>query len=126
MMHPPVRNATQGAYFVAAFFSGVAFGGMSIVFKELLEGIGCFLGGFCLSMWLLTLMAGGLLTGSGVKAGFIIAISFGCYALSLSPYTRLYALVPSTALAGATAFTLGVDCFSRAGLKEFWLYIWGK
>lgn len=96
------------------------------MFKELTEGLGCLLGGFCLSMWLLTLTPGGLITESGSKAGFIIALSAGPYALSYSSYTRLYVLVPSNAIAGATAFTLGVDCYSRAGWKEFWLYLWGK
>jgi hypothetical protein len=33
-------------------------------------------------------------------------------------------LIGSTAFSGATALTLGIDCFSRAGLKEFWFYLW--
>jgi hypothetical protein len=41
-------------------------------------------------------------------------------------YTRPYALMASTAFAGSTAAVLGIDCFSRAGLKEFWLYTWGE
>lgn len=48
------------------------------------------------------------------------------YALSFSHYTRPHALIISTAISGGTAVALGVDCFSRAGLKEFWLYNWGK
>ncbi|RYP62568.1 hypothetical protein DL770_009565 [Monosporascus sp. CRB-9-2] len=27
--------------------------------------------------------------------------------------------------AGATVTVLGIDCFTRAGLKEYWAYIWG-
>lgn len=125
-MDPPARDAVQGAYVVAVFFTGVTFGGMSLVFKELTEGLGCLLGGFCLSMWLLILRPGGLLAGSANKTGFIAAISVASYASSFSHYTRTYALIPSTAIAGSTAFTLGVDCYSRAGMKEFWLYLWGK
>ncbi|KAL1967691.1 hypothetical protein VTN77DRAFT_2948 [Rasamsonia byssochlamydoides] len=124
VMSPPVSNAVQGAYFVAAFFTGVIFGALSLVFKELTEGLGCLLGGFCLSMWILALKAGGLLTSSGIKAGFIAAFCVASYALSFSSYTRPYALIGSTAFAGGTAAVLGIDCFSRAGLKEFWLYIW--
>jgi hypothetical protein len=26
----------------------------------------------------------------------------------------------------ATAIILGIDCFTRAGYKEFWIYVWGK
>ncbi|OJJ48263.1 hypothetical protein ASPZODRAFT_1548389 [Penicilliopsis zonata CBS 506.65] len=124
VMSPPIHPAIQGAYLVAVFFTGVTFGGLSIVFKELTEGLGCLLGGFCMSMWLLTLKPGGLLTGAGTKSGFIGAISVGVYALSFSHHTRPYALIFSTSFAGGTVLALGIDCFSRAGLKEFWLYIW--
>ncbi|KAF9894064.1 hypothetical protein FE257_009037 [Aspergillus nanangensis] len=124
VMNPPVRVAVQGAYLVAVFFTGITFGALSIVFKELTEGLGCLLGGFCISMWLLCLKPGGLLTESNPKSGFIGAISVGIYALSFSHYTRPYALMGSTAAAGGTAVALGIDCFSRAGLKEFWLYVW--
>jgi hypothetical protein len=35
-------------------------------------------------------------------------------------------LIVCTSISGATALVLGIDCYSRAGLKEFWLYIWGE
>jgi hypothetical protein len=125
-MSPPVTNAVQGGYLVAVFFTGAVFGGLSLVFKEICEGLGCLLGGFCLSMWFLALKSGGLLTESGPKAGMIIAFTVGFYLLSFSHYTRAYGLIGCTSFSGATALVLGVDCYSRAGLKEFWLYIWGK
>lgn len=77
-------------------------------------------------MWLLVMKSGGLITQSGGRIGLIVALSAGSYALSFSHYTRPYGLMASTAFAGGTAFVLGVDCYTRAGLKEFWLYIWGK
>ncbi|KAE8336338.1 hypothetical protein BDV24DRAFT_178599 [Aspergillus arachidicola] len=123
-MNPPVRVAVQGAYLVAIFFTGVTFGALSLVFKELTEGLGCLLGGFCSSMWLLSLKSGGLLTQTDSKSGFIGAISVAFYALSFSHYTRPYGLMVSTGISGGTAVALGIDCFSRAGWKEFWLYIW--
>ena len=126
VMSPPVTNAVQGAYLVAVFSTGLTFGALAIVFKELTEGLGCLFGGFCFSMWLLTLKPGGLLTETSPKSGFIAAISVAFYALSFNHHTRPYGLIVSTGFAGGTAVTLGVDCFSRAGLKEFWLYIWGK
>ncbi|GAQ09299.1 hypothetical protein ALT_6620 [Aspergillus lentulus] len=124
VMNPPVRVAVQGAYLVAIFFTGVTFGALSIVFKELTEGLGCLLGGFCVSMWLLCLRPGALLTDTNAKAGFIGAISVTFYALSFSHHTRPYGLIVSAAVSGGTAVALGIDCYSRAGLKEFWLYIW--
>lgn len=39
--------------------------------------------------------------------------------------TKPYAIIFACSFSGATSVVLGIDCFSRAGLKEFWLYIWG-
>ncbi|KAL4916797.1 hypothetical protein BDW62DRAFT_185244 [Aspergillus aurantiobrunneus] len=124
VMNPPVRAAIQGAYLVAIFFTGITFGALAIVFKELAEGLGCLLGGFCTSMWLLSTKSGGLLTETDAKSGFIGAISLGFYAVSFSHYTRPYGLIASTSIAGGMAVALGIDCYSKAGLKEFWLYLW--
>ncbi|KAJ5836577.1 Golgin subfamily A member 7/ERF4 [Penicillium robsamsonii] len=125
VMSPPVSNAVQGGYLVAVFFTGAVFGGLSLVFREICEGLGCLLGGFCLSMWFLALKAGGLLSEGGPRAGMIIAFTVGFYSLSFSHYTRPYGLIGCTSFSGATAMVIGIDCYSRAGLKEFWLYIWG-
>ncbi|KAK5628010.1 hypothetical protein RRF57_003725 [Xylaria bambusicola] len=123
-MVPPVPVAIEGAYVVAAVVSGLIIGGASIVFREITEGLGCLLGGFCVSMWLLTLKAGGLLPSTTPKIIFIIAFTVGSYAFYFSRYTRPYAQIGLMSFAGATVTVLGIDCFSRAGLKEFWAYIW--
>lgn len=124
VMHPPVRDAIQGAYFVAVFMTGCVFAGGALIFKEVTEGLGCLLGGFCLGMWFLTLKSGGIVSGS-ISVGILLAIFCVMgWGLSFSKYTRDYAIIGSTSFAGATALTLGIDCFSRAGYKEFWLYIW--
>ncbi|CAI7669377.1 unnamed protein product [Penicillium pancosmium] len=115
----------QGGYLVAVVVTGAVFGGLALVFKEITEGLCCLLGGFCIGMWLMTVKAGGLVTESGAKVGFIIAFSAGFYCLSFSHYTRSYGSMVCTSFGGATALVLGIDCFSRAGLKEFWLYVWG-
>jgi hypothetical protein len=126
VMSSPVSNGIQGGYLVAVVVTGAIFGGIALVFREITEGLSCLLGGFCIGMWLMTLKPGGLITGDGAKAGFILAFAGGFYCLSWSHYTRAYGSMLCTAFAGATALVLGIDCFSRAGLKEFWLYIWGK
>lgn len=125
-MNPPVSNGVQGGYLVAIFFTGAIFGGIALVFKEITDGLGCFLGGFCVGMWLLTLKSGGLVINGGAKVGLVVAFAVAFYCLSFSNNTRSYGLILCTAFSGATAAVLGIDCFSRAGLKEFWLYIWGK
>lgn len=51
-------------------------------------------------------------------------MSAGGYSLSFSHYTRTHGLIASIAFSGATAAILGIDCLARAGLKEFWLYLW--
>ncbi|KAI9837457.1 MAG: hypothetical protein M1819_007105 [Sarea resinae] len=124
VMNPPVRNAIQGAYVVACVVTGVVFGALAVIFMEITEGLGCLLGGFCLSMWFLCLKHGGLIASKGGRGGLIAGLTLAAYSLSFSHYTRPYGLIGCTSFAGATVIILGIDCFSRAGLKEFWLYIW--
>lgn len=123
-MNPPVSKAIQGAYFVAVLMTGVVFGGGSCLFADVTEGLGCLLGGFCLSMWFLVLKPGGLVTSTAGKAILISCFTLGAFCLYISHFTRPYGLIGSISFAGATVIVLGVDCFSRAGLKEFWLYLW--
>lgn len=111
---------------MAALIPGLLLGAGSLAFRDITEGLGCLLGGFCFSMWLLVLRSGGLVTSTAGKSIFIGVFCLAAFALSLSHYTRSYGIIGSTSFAGATVIVLGIDCFSRAGLKEFWLYIWGK
>ncbi|CAD6447604.1 a6a7ad3c-3924-44e0-b0a0-12f5ebc685c1 [Sclerotinia trifoliorum] len=124
VMNLPVSNAVQGAYVVAVVLPGLIIGGCSLIFSEMAEGLGCLLGGFCFSMWLLVMKTGGLITSTSGKSVLIAVISIGAYSLSFSNYTRTYGLIACISFAGSTAIVLGIDCFSRAGLKEFWAYIW--
>lgn len=126
VMNPPVSSAVQGAYMVAAIITGLIFGALALIFKEITEGLGCLLGGFCLAMWFLVLSPGGLISSTTGRAILIAAFCLATYALSFSHYTRNYALIFGTSFSGAQIAVIGIDCFSRAGLKEFWLYIWSK
>lgn len=124
VMHPPISNAIQGAFFVACFVTGAIFGGGSIVFTDVTEGLGCLLGGYCLAMWFLVLTPGGLIKSNTGKAIFIACMSLGGFGCYVSRWTRMYGLIGAISFSGATVIVLGIDCFSRAGLKEFWVYIW--
>ncbi|POS87273.1 hypothetical protein EPUL_001830, partial [Erysiphe pulchra] len=95
VMNLPISNATQAAYVVAVIATGAILGAASILFSEITEGLCCLLGGFSLSMWLLVLRPNGLLSGNSMIA-LITIISIGSFATS----------------------------FSKAGLKEFWAYLW--
>ncbi|KHN99513.1 uncharacterized protein MAM_02366 [Metarhizium album ARSEF 1941] len=124
VMNVPVSNALQGGYVVAAITSGCAVGAAAMFFKELTEGFGCALGGFCISMWLLCLVPGGLLQTVASKAIFIAVFTVVGFAFYFSRWTRDWALIIMISFGGATVTILGIDCFSRAGLKEFWAYVW--
>ncbi|KAK0389290.1 hypothetical protein NLU13_2865 [Sarocladium strictum] len=124
IMKVPVGNALQGGYVAAVILPACLLGGASVFFKELTEGLGCALGGFCLSMWLLCLVPGGLLRPAASKAIFISCFTLVGFAFYFSRYTRDWALILMISFAGATVSVLGIDCFSRAGLKEFWAYVW--
>lgn len=124
VMHTPVSNAAQGAYVVAACVSGLVAGGGSLLFGDVTQGISLCLGGFCFSMWVLILRPGGTIPNTTGKVIFISCLTVGAPALFISRHTRTYSLIGTTSFAGSTATVLGIDCFSRAGLKEFWLYIW--
>ncbi|KAH7328489.1 hypothetical protein B0I35DRAFT_473190 [Stachybotrys elegans] len=124
VMSVPISNALQGGYVVAAVVSGCAAGVASMFFKELTEGLGCALGGFSMSMWFLCLVPGGLLQQVMAKAIFIASFTIVAFAFYFSRLTRDWALIVTIPFAGATVTVLGIDCFTRAGLKEFWAYIW--
>ncbi|KAL7276873.1 hypothetical protein RUND412_000113 [Rhizina undulata] len=124
VMNPPVPNAIQGAYVTAVTVTGLLSGGLAIVFPEVTEALGCLLGGFCVSMWFLVLKPGGLVTSVYGKLVLIASFCLVIFSLAFHRLTRPYALIFSISFSGATSIVLGLDCFSRAGLKEFWLYIW--
>ncbi|KAF5696724.1 hypothetical protein FGLOB1_13299 [Fusarium globosum] len=124
VMKSEVSDALQGGYVVAAVISGCVLGGASMFFREITEGLGCALGGFCISMWLLCLVPGGLLGPVVAKAIFIACFTVGGFAFYFSHYTRDWSLILMIAFSGATITVLGIDCFSRAGLKEFWAWVW--
>ena len=124
VMNFPVSNAIQGAYLVAVVMTGLILGGASLIFTEITEGLGCLLGGFCISMWFLVLKPGGLISSVSGVSVFIAVFSIVAFSTSFSHITRPYGLMVFTSFGGATVLVVGIDCFSRAGLKEFWAYIW--
>jgi hypothetical protein len=123
-MELPVSNGLQGAYVVAITLTGLILGGAALLLMEMTEGLGCLFGGFCLAMWLLVLQPGGLLTSTASIVVFIVCFTIAGWVTSFSRYTRPYGLICLTSFGGATVVVLGIDCFSKSGLKEFWVYIW--
>lgn len=125
VMNPPISNGVQGAYVVAVTGTGLLLGGGALIFKEVTECLACLLGGFCLAMWLLTLKEGGLLGSGGAGVTIFIAVFAAAgFAGYFSRWTRAQFMITCISLSGATAVVIGIDCFSRAGLKEYWAWIW--
>ncbi|KAL1868453.1 hypothetical protein Daus18300_005885 [Diaporthe australafricana] len=125
VMNPPISNGLQGAYVAAATVPSLMVGGGALVFKEVTECLACLLGGFCLAMWLLTLKEGGLVGSGGAGVTIFIAVFAAAgFAGYFSRWTRAQFMITCISLSGATAVVIGIDCFSRAGLKEYWAWIW--
>jgi hypothetical protein len=124
VMNLPVSDAIQGVYLVGIVLPGLILAGGACVFKDITNSVGCIFGGFSLAMWFLVLKPGGLLTTTMSVSIFIVGFCLVTFATSFHRLTRPYGLIGSFAFGGATAVTLGIDCFTRAGLKEFWAYIW--
>jgi hypothetical protein len=74
----------------------------------------------------LVLKPGGLVDSIYGKLVIVAVFCFLTFSLAFHRVTRPYALIFSLSFSGATAIVLGIDCFSTAGLKEFWIYIWGN
>lgn len=123
---PGSGTGQQVGYVLGSVLSGVLMGGFSSPFAGIFEGLGCFLAGFCLSMWLLTIKDDGLMQNRAGKTILITSMSLAIGALGFHRFTRHRALLVCIPFSAATAIILGIDCFTRGGYKEFWIYVWGK
>lgn len=129
-----VSNGVQGGYLVGIVLPSIILGG---IFQQyvpwLAKRSGCVVGGFCMAMWIEVLCPGGLITSSPMLGLFIALMCLAALAptlhTALTPTFLTKAKEPAymvcSAFSGTTAVVLGIDCYSRAGLKEFWVYTWG-
>ncbi|TFK30761.1 hypothetical protein FA15DRAFT_651260 [Coprinopsis marcescibilis] len=120
-IHPPT-NTLRGMFVLASSIAGFAGGAIAIFFwKAARYGIGAW-GGFALALWIQCFSHGGLIKPIGYRWILYIGCGVTGFALCTIPKIHYHVLLVSTAFVGATSFMLGVDCFTTAGLKEF--YIW--
>jgi hypothetical protein len=123
---PDDPRGKQIGYSVGPILAGATIGGLFSLFAPRSRVVTTFLAGFCLSMWFMCLKSGGLVPTTAGKTVFIFVMTALVGITQFFKLTRGPAQLVSVTFTGSTALILGVDCFTRAGLKEFWLYIWGN
>ncbi|KAH9064112.1 hypothetical protein EDB87DRAFT_1373867 [Lactarius vividus] len=118
----PPSTTLRGMFVLSSFVAGIAGGGISIFFwKTTKYFIGAW-GGFAFGLWIQCFRDGGLIRPLGVRWLMFIACSVIGFVLCTIPKIHYQVLLVATAIVGASVVMLGADCFSTAGLKEF--YVW--
>ncbi|TRM66453.1 hypothetical protein BD626DRAFT_614156 [Schizophyllum amplum] len=120
-IHPPTATV-RGMFVLACGVAGIAGGGIAIFFwKASRYFIGGW-GGFAVGLWIQCFRDGGLISNVGLRWILYIGAGVVGFVLCTIPKIHYHVLLVSTAFVGASAFMLGIDCFTTANLKEF--YVW--
>ncbi|KAK7064314.1 DUF4203 domain-containing protein [Favolaschia claudopus] len=120
-VNPPSKTL-RGLFVLASAVAGIAGGGISIFFwKASRYFIGGW-GGLALALWIQCFHNGGVIKTIGFRWIFYIGLAVIGFVLCTIPKIHYHVLLISTAIVGSSAFMLGIDCFTTAGLKEF--YVW--
>ncbi|KAH9022919.1 hypothetical protein EDB85DRAFT_2134636 [Lactarius pseudohatsudake] len=101
-----LSTTLRGMFVLSSFVAGIAGGGISIFFWKTTKYF----------------IDGGLIRPLGVRWLMFIACSVIGFVLCTIPKIHHQVLLVATAIVGASVVMLGADCFSTAGLKEF--YVW--
>lgn len=118
----PPNNTLQGMFVLASAVAGIMGGAFTIFFwKATKYFIGAW-GGFAFGLWIQCFKSGGLITPVGMRWILYIVCSVVAFVLCTIPRIHWHMLLVATAFVGSSAFILGVDCYTTAGLKEF--YVW--
>ncbi|KAH8835265.1 hypothetical protein DL96DRAFT_1675364 [Flagelloscypha sp. PMI_526] len=120
-VNPPSKTI-RGIFILACGVAGVVGGGAAIFFwKGARYFIGAW-GGFAFALWVQCFRNGGLVREIGYRWIMFIGSGVVGFTLCTIPKMHYHVLLVSTAFVGATATILGADCYTTAGLKEF--YMW--
>lgn len=120
-VNPPSKTL-RGMFVLSCVIAGTAGGAIAIFFwKAARYCIGGW-GGFALALWIQCFHDGGLVKPIAFRWIMYIGCAVVGFVLCTIPKIHYHVLLVSTAFVGSSAFMLGVDCFTTAGLKEF--YIW--
>ncbi|KAL0578736.1 hypothetical protein V5O48_003292 [Marasmius crinis-equi] len=118
----PPNKTVRGMFVLATSIAGIAGGAIAIFFwKAARYGIGAW-GGFAVGLWIQCFHNGGLIKPIGFRWILYIGCAVVGFTLCTIPKIHYHVLLTSTAFVGASALMLGIDCFTTANLKEF--YVW--
>ncbi|PBK77442.1 hypothetical protein ARMSODRAFT_949365 [Armillaria solidipes] len=118
----PPSQTIRGMFVLACSVAGIAGGAIAIFFwKAARYCIGAW-GGLAFGWWIQCFRNGGLISSVGLRWILYIGCAVIGFVLSTIPKIHYHILLISTAFVGASALMLGVDCYTTAGLKEF--YVW--
>lgn len=111
----------KGIYLLACICAGGIGGAAFVIFRQGGLLVSSALGGFASSLFLQAFKSNGLIESIGLR--YILYLGLATLAFSLACHSRLqaYILILSSAIVGATTVILGIDCFTRANLKEFYV-----
>ena len=114
----PPSTTLRGLYLLACFISSVVGSALGIFFFNFTKFWVSACGGFAFGWFLLATKSGGLAADVLGRWGILGGMTVAAFLSSLVPRVHDGMMLVSTAWIGASAFVLGVDCYSRAGLKE--------
>ncbi|KAI0348391.1 hypothetical protein BDW22DRAFT_1320508 [Trametopsis cervina] len=120
-VNPPSKTL-RGLFVLACTVAGVVGGGITIFFWQATKYFIGAWGGLAFGLWIQCFRDGGLIHPVGLRWIMYLGCAVVGFVLCTVKALHYYIIIISTAFVGATAFMLGVDCFSTAGVKEF--YIW--
>ena len=111
---PPLPQ-TRGLYLFASLISGLLVGGLSLVFSSYSQfGLAPF-AGFALGLWILAFKSDGLIPQLAFKLIFLIGLAAVGFVLAVIPLFTTASIVVGSAVLGATATVLGIDCLTTTG-----------
>ncbi|EPQ32324.1 uncharacterized protein PFL1_00520 [Pseudozyma flocculosa PF-1] len=119
-VNPPTQ-AVRGLFLLATIIAGAVGGILCIVFWRSAALLASGLGGFMLGLFLQSVRSGGLIGSLGLRYVLYVPLFAIFFALSCAERIHSLVLALSTAITGATAVTLAIDCYTRMGLKEFYI-----
>lgn len=114
----PPSTTLRGLYLLAGIIAAFIGAGLGLFLYKFAKYFVATAGGFTFAWYLLATKSGGLISSVLGRWGLLGGLAVGTLVLSIVPKMVEPMMLVSTAWIGATAFVLGIDCFTRAGLKE--------